>query len=606
MTEYWTNGVSTLYQADARRIPLPDKSVHMCVTSPPYWGLRSYDLGDTGIGLEPTLGEWVANIVEVMREVKRVLRDDGLLFLNLGDAYTGGGRRKEGDTPESVGGLSGKSKGVFGARPQPQSSHGLAPKNLIGQPWRVAFALQDDGWILRSAIVWHKPNPMPESTKDRPTSAYEMVFLLTPGQWKSRVVKFSNLECQRFHFSEYFRPDGLSMRGAARLPVDLATTIFNAAQSEHQSSLPPFYSEVWQKLSDDSDSPFVGSLPIEHRPAVWAARFLGADITAEEFLCQLESFRVTHPNGNDLLKRWAFSPASSNAPSINCDGEGTITVHYPGEICKVMLSTHKAIISRPVSGVYFYDAEAVRVPSMTGDTRRPYGSNGAWQMDGRPDSQKHGGQQRETPGLGANARNVWTIPTQGRPDAHFATFPDELPRRCILAGTSEHGVCGECGAQWGRVMERELKQRGDAPKQPSKPKGLNQNDRGSNMLADGFHNGSYYKTQTLGWQPTCACNADCPHHGTDKQSGHGRRHAGFNARWKAEHDVKETVGWAATCSCAGNVVPATILDPFVGSGTSLAVAQALGRRGVGLDLNPDYLAIAKKRIEGVPLPLLML
>ena len=173
MSEYWSNGVATLHQADARAMPLPDASVHCVVTSPPYWGLRDYGLQD-GIGLEPTLGEWVANIVAVMREVRRVLRDDGTCWLNLGDAYTGGGRGSH-DRGDAMQGSNPGSK----VEPLPMWSHGLPAKNLMGQPWRVAFALQDDGWILRSAVVWHKPNPMPESVTDRPTNAYEMVFLLS-------------------------------------------------------------------------------------------------------------------------------------------------------------------------------------------------------------------------------------------------------------------------------------------------------------------------------------------------------------------------------------------------------------------------------------------
>ena len=128
-----------------------------------------------GIGLEPTLGEWVENIVAVMREVRRVLRDDGTVWLNLGDAYAGSGKgvsrneRKDGD-------MQNTNKGSLHLPPDHSD---LPPKNLMGQPWRVAFALQDDGWILRSPIVWHKPNAMPESATDRPTNAYEMIFLLS-------------------------------------------------------------------------------------------------------------------------------------------------------------------------------------------------------------------------------------------------------------------------------------------------------------------------------------------------------------------------------------------------------------------------------------------
>ena len=119
--------------------------------------------------METTLGEYIDNIVAVGREIRRVLRDDGMFWLNLGDAYSGGGRGT------NTNGKQGSNAGTFGL-PR-ESKSGLAPKNLIGLPWRVAFALQDDGWILRSAITWSKPNPMPESVRDRPTSASEMIFM---------------------------------------------------------------------------------------------------------------------------------------------------------------------------------------------------------------------------------------------------------------------------------------------------------------------------------------------------------------------------------------------------------------------------------------------
>jgi len=207
-------------QADARRIPLADGSVHMCVTSPPYWGLRDYGLAtweggdggcdheprrwdgpkqtqgaqsghssasdrldretcrcgavrrDAGIGLEKTLEEYVANIVAVFREVWRVLRDDGTLWLNLGDCYASSvNGRKAADIVDD--------DRTFRDKPFNTAVDGFKPKDLVGQPWRVALALQADGWYLRSDIIWHKPNPMPESVTDRPTKSHEMLFLLS-------------------------------------------------------------------------------------------------------------------------------------------------------------------------------------------------------------------------------------------------------------------------------------------------------------------------------------------------------------------------------------------------------------------------------------------
>ena len=167
-----------LLNCDARSLPLPNESVQCCVTSPPYWGLRDY--GTPGqLGLERTPEEYVANMVAVFREVRRVLKKDGVLWLNLGDSYIGGGRAgKDGKSYPS--GLDGNriNSGCVHAPPTGKVE-GLKTKDLVGIPWRVAFALQADGWYLRSDIIWSKPNPMPESVTDRPTKAHEYIFLLT-------------------------------------------------------------------------------------------------------------------------------------------------------------------------------------------------------------------------------------------------------------------------------------------------------------------------------------------------------------------------------------------------------------------------------------------
>lgn len=153
---------------------LDSGSVQTCVTSPPYWGLRDYGVAGQ-LGLEKTPEEYVAKLVAGFREVRRVLRDDGTLWLNLGDSYAA---RLRQSGPEHAGELTRSSAGVIvnGSRPLPPT---LKEKDLVGIPWRVAFALQADGWYLRSDIIWHKPNPMPESVTDRPTRSHEYIFLLS-------------------------------------------------------------------------------------------------------------------------------------------------------------------------------------------------------------------------------------------------------------------------------------------------------------------------------------------------------------------------------------------------------------------------------------------
>ncbi len=167
---------------------LPDQCVQTCVTSPPYFGLRDYGV-DGQIGLEQTPDEFVAQLVAVFREVRRVLRDDGTLWLNLGDSYNAYNGNRGRSTPFQ--------QATDEALPKLPKGAGLVVptmknKDLIGIPWRVAFALQADGWWLRQDIIWHKPNPMPESVRDRCTKAHEYVFLLSKSEryfWDAEAMK---------------------------------------------------------------------------------------------------------------------------------------------------------------------------------------------------------------------------------------------------------------------------------------------------------------------------------------------------------------------------------------------------------------------------------
>lgn len=187
MKPYYETGNGQIFNGDCLEVlqSLPDGSVNCCVTSPPYWGLRDYGV-DGQLGLESTPEEYVKNMVAVFREVRRVLRDDGTVWLNLGDSYARAGGWSNNN------GLSGKATRDECTRPKSNISNngslsqklaeGLKEKDLVGIPWRVAFALQADGWYLRQDIIWHKPNPMPESVTDRCTKAHEYIFLLSKSQ----------------------------------------------------------------------------------------------------------------------------------------------------------------------------------------------------------------------------------------------------------------------------------------------------------------------------------------------------------------------------------------------------------------------------------------
>lgn len=156
---------------------MPDQSVHSCVTSPPYFGLRDYGV-DGQIGLEETPDQFIARLVEVFREVRRVLRDDGTLWLNIGDSYAANRSYQVESTKGGAKHGPGQAAGGKGSK----VPDGLKQKDLIGIPWMLALALRADGWYLRQDIIWHKPNPMPESVRDRCTKAHEYVFLLSKSE----------------------------------------------------------------------------------------------------------------------------------------------------------------------------------------------------------------------------------------------------------------------------------------------------------------------------------------------------------------------------------------------------------------------------------------
>lgn len=418
---------------------LPDASVQCVVTSPPYWGLRDYgtatweggsedcdhvagsDYGswsdtnnrgairggpfrelcgkcgarriDAQLGLEPTPEAYVAKMVEVFRDVRRVLRDDGTLWLNLGDSYASKLPRVAfGDQGSRGKGATEGDRSIT----RDWSSWGLKEKQLAGMPWRTAFALQADGWYLRSDIIWSKPNPMPESVTDRPTKAHEYVFLLT----KSARYYFDQEAVREPHTAEFRRSGANALRGQTEI----------------------------------------------------------------------------RPRGNlATVDEQSYDPA------------------------------------------------------------------------------------------GRNIRSVWTIATQPFPEAHFATYPEELAERCVKAGTSERGACATCGAPWARTVES----------------------------AENIHPGSSHD------------------HSADLERGSGRqvrsdgKPAGtiMRERFQAGRGPR-TTGWVPTCGdgCPHHYrapMPCVVLDPFAGSGTTGVVALNLGRSFVGIELNPAYAAMAERRIANV-------
>lgn len=377
----------TIHLGDVREVlrTMPSESVHCVVTSPPYWGLRDYGVAGQ-IGLEPTPQEHISGLVEVFREVRRVLRSDGTCWVNYGDAYANTGpsgpQGKSGARASRTHPAAGLGAGRNGLPP------GLKPKDLMMLPARLAIALQDDGWWLRSEIVWDKPNPMPESCTDRPTSAHEKVYQLAKS---------------------------------------------------------PCYSYDQEAVREEASS-----------------------------------------------SRW---------PGI---GPQHAAARNRGEVYREMRSRSSR-----------------------------------------------------------NLRNVWRIPTQPCPEAHFAAFPEELARRPILAGTPERGCCPACGAPWERVIEE------------GEP--------------------------DLEWQRACGGDASGAYTGRarkDYTSARAENPSEVKARILAGMRKRTTTGFRPTCSCPpADPIPCTVLDPFTGSGTTGIVAMRHGRRFVGIELNPDYHAIACRRVD---------
>ena len=215
---------------------LPNRSVQTCVTSPPYWGLRDYGVAGQ-LGLEKTPEEYVAKMVDVFREVRRVLRDDGTLWLNLGDSYSGSTMTGGNNGINGSGGDNGfKIKRQFD---KPKQCDSLKPKDLVGIPWRVAFALQSDGWYLRQDIIWHKPNPMPESVRDRCTKAHEYLFLLSKSPkyyFDSDAIKEDGTgrRCNEFRRGVYVNNESFNNSG-----------ILNGSRGEHIGDIKRNRRSVW-------------------------------------------------------------------------------------------------------------------------------------------------------------------------------------------------------------------------------------------------------------------------------------------------------------------------------------------------------------------------
>ena len=219
---------------------IPEHSIQTVVTSPPYWSLRDYDVNQQ-TGCDEALEDYIAGIVETFDRIRPVLTDDGTVWLNIGDAYTSGNRRYR--APD-------KKNRARSMSVRPPTPDGLKPKDLIGLPWRLAFALQDAGWWLRSEIIWSKPNAHPESVRDRPTKAHETVFLLSKNQ-----DYFYNVDAVR-------GPNGRRLRTTWEIPTEPRKR-YNGALDDHPAIMPASLAqrciEITSRKEDVILDPYAGS-----------------------------------------------------------------------------------------------------------------------------------------------------------------------------------------------------------------------------------------------------------------------------------------------------------------------------------------------------------
>lgn len=585
-------GVSvTILHGDCKAVlrTLPERSVHTCVTSPPYWGLRSYLPDDhpdkhKEIGLEESVHTWVEEMVAVFREVRRVLRDDGTLWLNLGDSYAA---NRAYQVPSTKGGPKHSESQAAGGKGSAVPD-GLKPKDLIGQPWRVAFALQADGWWLRQDIVWAKANPMPESVRDRCTKAHEYVFLLA--------------KSERYYYDFEAMQEPVSGGAHARLPGNKThkhTAEYDATgDARHRTK-----------------AGLVAYAERMHNSA--AARNARANPDAKNALGEMVNGMRTVGVGHNKRPRKAV-------PNVG-RRQGP-----PGNAAEALaLQGPKAQLDANDSA---YGA---------GKSAR-MGRGAGWRN-------KHNESFDEAMAVmpaTRNKRSVWTVGTEPFSEAHFATFPPALIEPCILAGCPEN-VCTNCG---GPLDEQSLKELRDVRRAdhdgsagPSEAL-LQQGVRVPLHSEEQSHNEGLHDHQPrlpcdlsadapisdggrlragaplgdgAGAGPPAAEDRGCASQERDpagqpagEPGGDDESRARPPAKAGSAPDRVPTLRRAhrqlsprcprcgADLQTQGAVGPGTVLDCFFGAGTTGLVADRLQRDCIGIELNPAYIDIARRRIAG--------
>lgn len=565
--ELGTPKLNTVHCCDALKLlgNMAAGSVNCVVTSPPYFNLRDYSAPGQ-IGLEETPAAYVAKLVELFHEVKRVLRDDGVFWLNLGDTYTGGGRGNN----QPIGAPEWKQGTNAGSVIDYRTDvDGLASKNLIGIPWRVAFGLQDDGWILRSEIIWHKPSCMPESVTDRPTKSHETIFLFAksqrywydadaisePSLYAGATVKTNGADGMTYGYDGNRTREGLK-RGVIVDERRNKRTVWTVNTEPFKGWIQTVR-RVDVALGDVSDgTKRIASLncPIHGL----------TDHPGSTYVCDAHEADVLN-HSLDIALHLSQERFSGSAP---IDPNGALGL--PEQNSDLRQGEHSHSATRHNTENYkTARAPVTNQPCMPsdqnlsgiGDT-----SNGHEYAEQHHDMHENNTLQDEPGARLPDQKSDHIVDTFSsetplvclcsfynettEKTSHFATFPQKLIEPMILAGCPDK-VCCKCGATWVRDVERETNWQERV-----------ENGAGSGSLTNG-HNTSHGKGMShdlgggrivdKGFKPTCACNADTR--------------------------------------------PGVVYDPFMGSGTTALVARRLGRNYIGSELNPEYVAIARERLR---------
>ena len=609
---------------------MPEASVHCVITSPPYWGLRAYGRDPGMIGLEPTFDEHIENLLAVFREVRRVLRPDGTLWLNYGDAYARGDKRGSSGTGDKQASNRGSAE-ARGAR----LPSGMKSKDLMGMPWRVAFALQDDGWWLRSEIIWHKPNPMPESVTDRPTSAHEKLFLLSKSARYFYDAEAVRVPYNPSSLGRYDTP----MQGTAPTTHQPGQT--RAVENKKLAPNPAGANlrNVWT-IATHAFRGWTETVDLVPLSASQALALVAEGNASVGDICHIVSpdcpahagFPDSVPKGfcdglpDHLLRRMRGNGGNHAHAPVDAASDSALSPdHCPNAPSKPDCSgpsysssaKPSSTESRKTGHAPPFSPHAKSSGGASSDTGRT-GPPQDWPASMPHDiggSRSEGDISRSDPSTPSPEMAGCSVRKEGSEDcalacqcayyrkvvsksSHFATFPPALVEPCIRAGTSEHGVCPDCGAPWERLLRVEyLKNRPSAGNDPRS----RSEDRQAQGSMSGHHgwrgNNLLRDTATTGWAPSCDCYDDRyrAEHPEPRRARKRRQRAAWGGRWKRVRARPGNPEWPTS--------PAIVLDPFAGAGTAGLVAERLGRDSILIELNPDYAEMARERIAADAPPL---